>query len=191
MEKGITLQAHLHAGTEQAAVSDVLKKLPAAFAKANPGLQLKVKKASAPDAKGNVTVRVYIEGDQGPADDFSALAHTSLNKAITAMNAGARAASSGDTAPSVHVHGVKEVEDDDDDSGLVLPPKQADTSPTSSAPAQQVSSTTSPAAQAGDQPGPATAASTTQQPSPPTAQPAQQVPTDDVPWWAFWRRGHS
>jgi hypothetical protein len=47
MEKAITLQAHMHVGTEQAAAFSLLKKLPAAFAKANPGLKLSIKKTSA------------------------------------------------------------------------------------------------------------------------------------------------
>ena len=117
MEKAITLQAHMHVGTEQAAASDLLKKLPAAFAKANPDLKLSIKKTSEPDAKGNVTLRVYISGEQDPAADFSALTHTALQKAITALNAQAKAASSGtSSAAPVHLHNVKEMEGDDENS---------------------------------------------------------------------------
>ncbi len=196
MEKAITLQAHMHVGTEQAAASDLLKTLPAAFAKANPGLQLSIKKTSAVDAKGNVTLRVYISGEQDPAADFAALTHTALQKAITALNAQAKAASSGmGGAAPVHLHGVKEMEGDDENSGVTLPPK-SDATPaaatsagqstlvTTPLAAQPASTSTAPTADPAAPTAPATAA-------PPAASPAQQAPTEHTPWWAFWRRSNS
>ncbi|MEP6776327.1 MAG: hypothetical protein ABJA50_12100 [Chloroflexota bacterium] len=196
MEKAITLQAHMHVGTEQAAASDLLKKLPAAFAKANPGLKLSIKKTSAADAKGNVTLRVYISGEQDPAADFSALTHTALQKAITALNAQAKAASSGTGgAAPVHLHGVKEMEGDDENSGVTLPPN-TDATPAAAAStgqstlvttplaARPTSTSATPTADPAAPPAPATAA-------PSADPPAQQAPTEHAPWWAFWRRGNS
>jgi hypothetical protein len=169
MEKGITLQTHLHVGTDQAVASNLLKRLPAAFVQANSGLQLSVKKTSQVDAKGNVTLRVYIQGEQDPAADFAALTHTALNKAIAAMNAEAKAASTGASAeaPPVHIHDIQEIEGDDEDTGVVLPPKPApDPAPPAAQPTQAA---------------PTSAA-------PPAAQPSQAVASAHAPWWAFWRR---
>ena len=181
MEKAIILQAHMHVGSEQAAASALLKKLPAAFAKANPGLELSIKKTSAPDAKGNVTVRVYISGELEPAADFAALTHTALQKAITALNAQAKAASSstGSAAP-VHLHSVKEMEGDDEDSGVTLPPK-SDATPAAAPSTGQSTLVTTPVA--------AQPAATS--PAAPTDPPAEQAPTEHIPWWAFWRRSSS
>jgi hypothetical protein len=196
MEKAITLQAHMHVGTEQAAAFSLLKKLPAAFAKANPGLKLSIKKTSAADAKGNVTLRVYISGEQDPAADFSALTHTALQKAITALNAQAKAASSGTGgAAPVHLHGVKEMEGDDENTGVTVPPK-SDATPAAAAStgqstmvitplaAQPASTPTAPTADPTAPPAPVTAA-------PPADSPAEQAPTEHTPWWAFWRRSNS
>jgi hypothetical protein len=181
MEKAITLQARMHVGTERAAASALLKKLPAAFAKANPGLKLSIKKTSAPDAKGNVTLRVYISGDQDPAADFAALTHTALQKAITALNAQARAASSstGSAAP-VHLHSVKEMEGDDEDTGVTLPPK-SDATPAAAPSTGQSTLVTTPVA----------AQPTATVPAPSAAPPIEPAPTEHIPWWAFWRRSHS
>jgi hypothetical protein len=204
MEKAINLQAHMYVGTEQAAASDLLKKLPAAFAQANPGLQLSVKKTSAVDAKGNVSLRVYITGEQDPAADFAALTHAALQKAITALNAQAKAASSGTgSAAPVHLHGVKEMEGDDENTGVTLPPKSNATPAAATSTGQSPLVTTPPAAQpastspapTADPPAPSTP--TTTAPSAPTSaappadSPAQQAPTEQSPWWAFWRRSNS
>jgi hypothetical protein len=181
MEKAITLQAHMHVGTERAAASALLKKLPAAFAKANPDLKLSITKTSAPDAKGNVTVRVYISGEQDPAADFVALTHTALQKAIMALNAQARAASSGTgSAAPVHLHSVKEMEGDDEDSGVTLPPK-SDATPAAAPSTGQSTLVTTPV--------PTQPASTA--PAPTTDPPAERAPAEHIPWWAFWRRSNS
>ena len=187
MEKAINLQAHMHVGTEQAAASDLLKKLPAAFAKANPGLKLSIKKTSDADAKGNVTLRVYISGEQDPAADFSALTHTALQKAITAMNAQARAASSGTgSAAPVHLHGVKEMEGDDENSGVTLPPK-SDATPAAAPSTSQSTLVTTPlpAQPASTAPAP-TADSPAAPPAPATSAPhsdpsAPPAPTSAAP----------
>ena len=196
MEKAITLQAHMHVGTEQAAASGALKKLPAAFAKANPGLELSIKKTSVVDAKGNVTVRVYISGEQDPAADFAALTHTALQKAITALNAQAKAASSGTgSTATVHLHGVKEMEGDDENSGVTLPPKSDATPAAAPSTGQSTLVTTPVAAQPASTPTPQTADPATPPTSatdaPAAGAPAQQAPTEHIPWWAFWRRGNS
>jgi hypothetical protein len=190
MEKAITLQAHMHVGTEQAAAFSLLKKLPAAFAKANPGLKLSIKKTSAADAKGNVTLRVYISGEQDPAADFAALTHTALQKAITALNAQAKAASSGTGgAAPVHLHGVKEMEGDDENTGVTLPPK-SDATPAAAASTGQSTMVITPlAAQPASTPTAPTATPTTA--APPADSPAEQAPTEHTPWWAFWRRSNS
>jgi len=196
MEKAITLQAHMHVGTEQAAASGVLKKLPAAFARANPGLELSIKKTSAIDAKGNVTVRVYISGEQDPAADFAALTHTALQKAITALNAQAKAASSGtgSTAP-VHLHSVKEMEGDDENSGVTLPPKSDATPAAAPSTGQSTLVTTPVATQPASTPTAPTAdpaaPSAPTDAAPPDGSPVQQAPTEHTPWWAFWRRSNS
>lgn len=196
MEKAITLQAHMHVGTEQAAASSVLKKLPAAFARANPGLELSVKKTSAVDAKGNVTVRVYISGEQDPAADFAALTHTALQKAITALNAQAKAASSGTSGtPPVHLHSVKEMEGDDENSGVTLPPK-SDATPAAAPSTGQSTLVTTPVVA---QPASTLAAPTADPAAPPASAtdalpagaPAEQAPAEHIPWWAFWRRSNS
>jgi hypothetical protein len=193
MEKAITLQAHMHVGTEQAAASGLLKKLPAAFAKANPGLKLSIKKTSAADTKGNVTLRVYITGEQDPAADFSALAHTALQKAITALNAQARAASSGtSSAAPVHLHGVKEMEGDDENSGVTLPPKSDATPAAAPSTGQSTLVTvplTAPPAYTAPAPNADPSASTTV--APPPDPPAEQASREHIPWWAFWRRSNS
>jgi hypothetical protein len=171
MKKGINLQAKVHAGSG-AAVSNLSQALPAAFAQANPGLQLTVKSASPVDAQGHATIHVYIEGEQEPAADFAALTRAALNKAIAALNAGA-GSSGAPAAPGaaaahtpVHLHDVQEVEGDEEDSGLVLPP------------AQQPSP--SPAAS----PAPAPPAATS-----PSPQSSAAATASRSPWWAVWRRG--
>ncbi len=210
MEKGINLQAQLHLGSDQASASsltNVTEALPAAFAKANPGLQLSVKHVTPVDAAGNATVRVYIQGEQDPAADFAALTRSALNKAIAEMNAiTASTHGSGSTVPdggagkrypSVRAHNIQEVEVADDDGGLVLAPKAQSATSTSGAMASDVSSSkTGTGARATSAPTPATqppapSQPTTQATAPadPNAQPTSTAPIARAPWWAIWRRG--
>jgi hypothetical protein len=201
MEKGIDLQAKVHAGTDPAAASDLKQKLPDVFAATNPGLKLRVKKVSEPDGAGDVTLRVYIEGEQDPAADFSALTRGALEKAIAAYNsAGSAAAGSASTAPSaatsmgaavtgqagVQLKDLKEMEGDEEDTDVTLAPQASPQAP-SQAPAQasQAAPTTGTGEPAPASPAPAqpsAAPSPTPPPAPSTTQAAGR------PWWAFWRR---
>jgi hypothetical protein len=169
MKKGINLQANTHVGSG-AAVANLSQALPAAFAQANPGLQLTVKSMSPVDAQGHASIHVYIEGEQEPAADFAALTRAALNKAIAALNSGASSAPAAPGAaaahPPVHLHDVKEVEDDDEDSGLVLPPARQ------------------PAASPAGSPAPPPPAAT-----PPSSQSSAAATASRSPWWAVWRRG--
>ena len=105
MDKAINLQAKLHVGSDPKAIADLQQSLPSRFGADNPGLALTVKHVSPPDDKGDVTVRIYIEGDQDPAADFAALTRGALHKTIASMNADAAngAAPSSQSATSTHV----------------------------------------------------------------------------------------
>ncbi|MEO5951047.1 MAG: hypothetical protein ABIQ44_01090 [Chloroflexia bacterium] len=132
MKKGINLQAKLHVGSDPNSGADLENKLPALFGNTNEGLTLTIKHASAPDEKGDVTLKVYIEGDQDPASDFAALTHKALKSAIAALNKGTSTGPSlGNTASrgsgghhAVHIKKVRETEGDEEDSGVVLAPTQ-------------------------------------------------------------------
>src|SRR5689334_13454623 len=119
MKKAINLQAQLHCGPDQDR-QQLGAALESTFARVNPGMQLTVNSLSPPDGAGNATVRVYIEGEQEPADPFAPLANGALHKAIAALAPGPQGTPYG-------VHGVQEVEDDDD-TGLVLPPHRTSAS---------------------------------------------------------------
>lgn len=195
MEKGINLQARIHVGSDPAAADAVSQTLPIMFAQTNPGLQLTVKSMAPADPNGNATLRVYIQGNQDPAADFAALTFNALNKAIAAMNGKANA-NPGDTVSSahtsgsvvsgdthrtgtgmhIHIHNIQEVQDDDEDSGVVLPPQ-------AQAPAPSIASSTPPVAPATAPQSPAAAQATPAIPVTPT------TPATHAPWWAFWRRG--
>jgi hypothetical protein len=201
MEKGINLQAKLHVGTDPAAVSHLRQSLPDLFAQTNPGLTLSVKKVSEPDSDGDATMRVYIEGDQDPAADFAALTRGALNKTIAAYNSGgasnggaivgseqSAAASMGAAAAGqagVHIKDLKEMEGDEEDTGVTLAPQAQ---PQASSPAPSAGTAgpapASPAAAPSQPPAaaPSSAASSSPPPAPSTTQAAGR------PWWAFWRR---
>ncbi|MDQ6694485.1 MAG: hypothetical protein M3014_08710 [Chloroflexota bacterium] len=191
MQKGINLQAKIAAGTDSSSAAGVRQALPGAFAQANPGMTLAVKEVSPPDAAGHMTLKVYIQGDQDPASNFSTLAHTALNKAVAALNTSTGAASTGGgprqaTQAAVTVHSVQEVENDDENSGVVLPPRQvhAPGSTTSSKPAaaqrQQQGPVSAPDAVVTDR-----TPSSAQPKAQPTAHGTSVVKT---PWWAVWRK---
>jgi hypothetical protein len=186
--KGINMHAKVHVGNDPTAAANLEQSLPALFAGANPGLTLTVKHASPPDEKGDVTIRIYIEGEQDPAADFAALTRAALNKTIEALNANAdkgagqfteNVASGAATSQTpVHIKELQETEGDEEDTDVTLAPSLR-------APA------TAPAAQ----PGPTPAATPTQPTAPaPSAPEAQKAaPTgasSRAPWWAFWKRGN-
>src|SRR6478672_4187223 len=113
MKKGINLQAQVHLDADAGAADALRGALADTFARVNPGMQLTGKGLSAPDAHGNATVRVYIEAEQDPATPFAPVATAALHKAVDALPA------------PVAVRGMEEHEDDDENSGVVLPPQHA------------------------------------------------------------------
>ena len=187
MKKGIDLQAKVHVGTDPSALSDLKQKLPDLFAQANQGLTLNIKKVSDADSAGDATIRVYIEGEQDPAADFAALTRGALHTAVTAFNSGAAAGSKHSPAsqshavsarhPAVHIKDLKEMEGDEEDTGVTLAPQ-----------AQPLSSVITTGASDATPASPITAPP--HAPQPPVAVSAA-TPTSAAPppWWAFWRRG--
>ncbi len=201
MKKGIDLQAKVHIGTAPSALTNLKHKLPELFAQANPGLTLNVKKVSDADSAGDATIRVYIEGEQDPAADFAALTRGALHTAVAAFNSSEDTGSAHSAAlpphavsvrpPKVHIKDLKEMEGDEEDTGVTLPPQAASPSqaqPQASSPAAQAA----PAKPAGSG-APVPADSPTA--PPPAAQPPAAPPAPTAaaptPWWAFWRRGNS
>lgn len=146
MKKAINLQAQVQLAdpNSQAQFQNDLEN---AFAQANPGLTLTVKSLTPPDAKGKAKLRVYIEGEQDPAADFSKLTTTALQQAINSLTS--KPATSSATNPSTATvtttttstpantvktnlsprpgsgvsTKIQEVENDDENEGVVLPPK--------------------------------------------------------------------
>jgi len=201
MEKGINLQAKLHVGTDPAAVSHLRQSLPDLFAQTNPGLKLSVKKVSEPDSDGDTTMRVYIEGDQDPAADFAALTRGALNKTIAAYNSGGSASGIGAIAGSepsaaasmgaaaagqtgVHIKDLKEMEGDEEDTGVTLAPQAPPQAPSPAPSAETAGAAPDSPAAAPSQPPIAAPSSASS--SPPTA--SQTTQAEGRPWWAFWRR---
>ncbi|HUS17828.1 MAG TPA: hypothetical protein VM536_22765 [Chloroflexia bacterium] len=130
MKKGINLQAQVHLDADAGAADALRESLAATFARVNPGMQLKIKGLSAPDAHGNATARVYIEAEQDPATPFAPVATDALHKAVEAL------------PMDVAVRGLEEHEDDDEDGELVLPPGQAATPPAAAVAAASASAPT-------------------------------------------------
>jgi hypothetical protein len=126
VKKGIYLQARLDMGSakDQSASASLLSKLPAAFAKANPGMRLTIKKQSPPDDQGKVTIEVYIQGEQAPASSFLTLSSRALKKGVAALAKGtARSASAEDKgAVKISVEKIVERENQDENDGVILPP---------------------------------------------------------------------
>jgi len=126
VKKGIYLQAKLDVGEakEPDAVKSLLDGLPGAFEEANPGMQLTVKKHSAPDEQGKTTVEVYIQGEQAPASSFFKLASRALKKGVTTLSKReakrARAGKKG--AAQISLGEIYERENEDEDEGVILPP---------------------------------------------------------------------
>jgi hypothetical protein len=126
VKKGIYLQAKIYTGggKDAASTSSLLEKLPAAFAKANPGMRLTVKKHSPPDHEGKVSVEVYIQGEQAPASSFLKLASRALNKTVAALSKGSgkSAAASTKAAAKISVGEISEIENGDENEDVILPP---------------------------------------------------------------------
>ncbi len=129
MKKAINLQAQVQLADlkSQSQYQDNLQK---AFARTNPGLTLTVKSLTAPDAQGKAKLRVYIEGEQDPAANFSQLTTQALHQAIDSLAPEASASASktlqaqsrprSKTRPAVN---IQETANDDENQGVVLPPK--------------------------------------------------------------------
>src|SRR5947209_1017801 len=115
MKKAINVHVVLPAGSTRDLALAPGAGLPQAFAQANPGFQLTIKSLSAPDAQGNVTAAVYVEGEQEPAADFGALTKSALKQTIAGLS-GTRSLG---TAPLV---AMEEVEIEDEDTGAVVAP---------------------------------------------------------------------
>jgi len=188
MDKAINLQAKLHVGNDPQAAAKLQQSLPAHFAADNPGLALTVKHISPPDAEGDVTVKIYIEGDQDPAADFAALTRGALHKTVASMNAasGTGAGSSAHPVVSsgatphtgVHIKDLQETEGDDENTGVTLAPwlraQEASSAPPAAPPSAPPASTVG---QSPPAPAPA-----------PQAQQTASTPGKSQ-WWAFWKRG--
>ena len=185
MEKGINLQAKIHIGSDAQAAANLQQSLPARFAADNPGLALTVKHISPPDDKGDVAIRIYVEGDQDPASDFAALTRGAIHKTIASMNSdsgkgvtattGSPVSGGAGSQSPVHIKDLQETEGDDENTGVTLAPTLQAQATSSAAPAPPSPASTP------SQPPP-TAASTPQ-----AQQPAAASRTS--PWWAFWKRG--
>ena len=128
MKKAIDLSVHIHIGSAPDAADHVGPALVAAFAAANPGLQLKVKSMSAPNAQGDSIARVRIEGEQEAAADFAQFAGDALHRAVAQLNgppARQAALVGGGSSSQVALQQVVETGDegaDDENSGVFLPP---------------------------------------------------------------------
>ncbi len=122
MKKAINLQVQGQLSGGIASAEALRKALPVAFAQANPGMSLSIKSITDPDSQGNINLKVYIEGEQDPAADFNALSSMAIQKAVAAL------ASKSNPASSVTIKNIQELGDDDEDSGVVLPPQSASVS---------------------------------------------------------------
>ncbi|MDQ2808272.1 MAG: hypothetical protein M3Z04_15375 [Chloroflexota bacterium] len=126
MKKAIDLSVHLHIGSDPSAAEHVGPALVAAFAAANPGLQLTVNSLATPNAQGDSTARVRIAGEQEPAADFAHLAGDALHRAVAGLNMPAAPNSPAAVGRTkVAIHQVAEDNGDsadDENTGVVLPP---------------------------------------------------------------------
>ncbi|MGI8586756.1 MAG: hypothetical protein ACR2M0_03595 [Chloroflexia bacterium] len=170
MKKAINMQAQIQVGhSDGAGTADALVQ---AFAAANPGMTLTVKSLSPPDAAGNATARVYIEGEQPPPDNFAALAGDALHKAVAHLSVSE--AGLAPTSAPLTLRGVQEVGNDDEDTGVVLPPQHT-AAPATPLASPAASPPVTPTQLATSAPTPASLAPT---PAPPTAPAA---PAPDAP----------
>ncbi len=127
MKKAINLSAHLHIGNDPGAADQVGAALAAAFAATNPTLHLTVQSVAPPDAQGNSTARIHIEGEQDPAADFAKLTGDALHQAVASLNVptarSLEATAAGGNRPPILLHQVSEDKSaDDENTGVVLPP---------------------------------------------------------------------
>ncbi len=122
MKKAINLQAQVHLVDpyNQAQFQDTLQK---AFTQANPGLTLRVKSLSTPDAQGKTTLRVYIEGEQDPAANFLELTTGALHQVIDSLLPKPAAKTLKAQSRSRAATNIQETENDDENEDVVLPPK--------------------------------------------------------------------
>jgi len=124
MKKAINLQAQVHLAepNNQTQFQDNLQK---AFVQANPGLFLRVKSLSTPDAQGKATLRVYIEGEQDPAANFLELTTHALHQVIDSLspNPAANAKTLQTQSRSRAATNIQETENSNENENVVLPPK--------------------------------------------------------------------
>ncbi len=130
MKKAINLQATVELADPNGQ-AQFQNDLQNAFTRANPGLTLSVKSFTSPDGQGKARLRVYIEGEQDPAADFSQLTSHALHQAIasllpkpasTSKTLKTQARSEGGSRGGA-VKNIQETENDDEDQGVILPPK--------------------------------------------------------------------
>jgi hypothetical protein len=105
--KGINLQADFY-GVRGSDGGINVRNLPKVFAEINPGLELTIKNASR-EIRGNLRLRVHIEGLSAPSDDFVAIAREALQRSINEMRRGVRAPSA---MVSFTINEVKELSKD-------------------------------------------------------------------------------
>lgn len=120
MKKAINLQAEVQLANTADAQAVFKQSLPKAFAQANPGMSLTIKSLSKVDNQGKAKLRVYLEGEQDPAANFSTLASSALHKVITTL------LDNGNQALPSFKHttimNLQEVENEEENQDVVLPP---------------------------------------------------------------------
>lgn len=123
MKKAINMAVQIQpgaAGEQPEAISAALQK---AFEQANPGLKLSVKQIAPAAGEDGLTARVYIEGEQEPAADFSAVAAKALQNSGQLLTKDAKPEGAPLTLNNIH-----ELDADDDsvdNDSLVLSPQAA------------------------------------------------------------------
>jgi hypothetical protein len=130
MRKGIYLRATLPARAASGAQSTLAQELQSAFAALNPKLTLQVKDIAAGEKKGTWKVLAYIEGEQKASVDFKPLASDALSRAINQWQTQNSMRSTGPVDRKVKrpkpmdSSAIEEVEHEDEESGVLLPPKR-------------------------------------------------------------------
>lgn len=121
MKKAINLQAEVQLASTTNAQAVFKDSLPKAFAQANPGMSLNIKSFSKADIHGKSKIRVYIEGEQEPAANFMTLASSTLHKVIASL----MEKGNNNQALESAITNLQEVENEDEDQDVVLPPPHA------------------------------------------------------------------
>jgi hypothetical protein len=137
MRKGIYLRVTLPVSPTPGAESIVVNELQTAFDATKTKLQLTVKDVAPSATAGRLAVLAYVEGDQKATADFKATARSALTNAVAHMTAQPSAAFAALAAPlkaaakgkaaqqKTAASTIEEVEHEDEDAGVVYPPRRA------------------------------------------------------------------